>query len=324
MAQYDKLISIDTLGDFKNECDNAYLSEVPKATASSLGAVRPDGTTITVDANGVISSSGGGSADVGNAKIFYGTCSTSAGTAAKAVACSEFTSADIVAGTIIFVKFTNGQTYNGTPSLDINSTGAHAAKRYGTTNAPRYWWVAGEVVGFVYDGTYWLTIRGGLATTTYFGLTKLENSVESTSTTYAATPNSVKMAYDHADDLLSPISGAVTLVYTGGGGSLETGTGVIQSGNVVTVSLIYSSTSSMAWNNEVMASIDPSFAPALGCRFPVFATSDWDTSLIGYATINSSGEIVVYSKNTKVIFGTFTYVVNTGSSAVQAANGVSF
>lgn len=251
----------------------------------------------------------GGSADVGNAKVFYGTSATGAGTQAKVVVCAEFSASDIVAGAVIFVKFTNGQTYNGTPTLNINSTGAHGVRRYGTTNAPRYWWIAGEVVGFIYDGTYWLTLRGGLATTTYFGLTKLENSVTSTSTTYAATPNSVKQAYDHADDVIAPTSGTLTLVYTGGGGTLEGGTGVYRSGNVATISLIYSSTSSMAWNNETIASIPQEFAPSSAIRFPIFATADWTNMLVGYATVQANGNIIIYSKSTKAIFGTFTYVI---------------
>lgn len=35
--------------------DIAALVSIPSATVSTLGAVKPDGTTITIDANGVIS-----------------------------------------------------------------------------------------------------------------------------------------------------------------------------------------------------------------------------------------------------------------------------
>ena len=44
-----------------------YLTSVPTATASSLGAVQPDGVTITIDANGVIS--GASSVDIDNTTI---------------------------------------------------------------------------------------------------------------------------------------------------------------------------------------------------------------------------------------------------------------
>ena len=131
--------------------------------------------------------------------IFYGTCNTTAATAAKVVVCEEFTSADLVAGTVVNVKFTNAQTYNGAPTLNVQSTGAKNVKRVGTTNAARYEWQAGEVLQFVYDGTYWMLTDGGIATTTYYGVTKLSSATNSTSTSLAATASAVKAAYDHAD-----------------------------------------------------------------------------------------------------------------------------
>lgn len=131
--------------------------------------------------------------------VFYGTCSTAAATQTKAVVCEEFTSADLVAGTVVNVKFTNAQTYNGAPTLNVQSTGAKNVKRIGTTNAARYEWQAGEVLQFVYDGTYWMLTDGGIATTTYYGVTKLSSATNSTSTSLAATASAVKAAYDHAD-----------------------------------------------------------------------------------------------------------------------------
>lgn len=139
--------------------------------------------------------SGGGS----GVSVFYGTCATAAATAAKAVVCEEFTSADLVEGTVINVKFTNAQTYNGAPTLNVQSTGAKNVKRVGTTNAGRYEWVAGEVLQFVYNGTYWMLTDGGIATTTYYGVTKLSSATNSTSTSLAATASAVKAAYDLAN-----------------------------------------------------------------------------------------------------------------------------
>ena len=131
--------------------------------------------------------------------VFYGTCATAAATAAKVVVCEEFTSADLVEGTVINVEFTNAQTYNGAPTLNVQSTGAKTIKRVGTTNAARYEWQAGEVLQFVYDGTYWMLTDGGIATTTYYGMTKLSSATNSTSTSLAATASAVKAAYDLAD-----------------------------------------------------------------------------------------------------------------------------
>jgi hypothetical protein len=140
-------------------------------------------------------------------KSFYGTCATAKGTAAKVVTCSEFTSSDLVAGTRIAVLMTNESTYNGTSTLNINSTGAYNVYYVSSGTNDRYMWNAGEVVDFIFDGTRWITINGGLATTSYYGVTKLTNSVSSTSTSTAATPNSVKQAYDLANgkqDALTP------------------------------------------------------------------------------------------------------------------------
>ena len=143
-----------------------------------------------------VGTASGGSSGV---SIFYGTCATAAATAAKVVVCEDFTSADLVEGTVIIVKFTNAQTYNGAPTLNVNSTGAKNIKRVGTTNAARYEWLAGEVLQFVYDGSYWMLTDGGFATTTYYGVTKLSSSTSSTSTALAATPSAVKTAYDLAN-----------------------------------------------------------------------------------------------------------------------------
>ena len=126
-----------------------------------------------------------------NAKVFYGTCSTAAATQAKAVTCADYTSADFVAGTMIFVYMTNGQTYNGAPTMNVNSTTAKAVKYQGTSNAVRYEWRAGEIVCFVCDGTNWIILDDGRANTSYYGVTKLADSITSTSTDLAASSKAV-------------------------------------------------------------------------------------------------------------------------------------
>lgn len=52
---------------------------------------------------------------------YYGTCSTAKGTAAKVVDCSNYV---LATGAVIYVKFTNANEYNGTATLNVNSTGA--------------------------------------------------------------------------------------------------------------------------------------------------------------------------------------------------------
>lgn len=142
----------------------------------------------------------------GDPGLFYGTCSTAASTAAKAVALSGFT---LATDAVVAVKFTCANTA-ASPTLNVNSTGAKAIKKYGTTAIDTYMWQAGAVVEFVYDGTSWIMLGGTTATTTYYGLTKLSSSVSSTSATEAATPSAVKQAYDLASAALPRSGGTMT------------------------------------------------------------------------------------------------------------------
>lgn len=90
----------------------------------------------------------------GTVTTWYGTCSTTASTTAKAVTCSNFT---LSAGAIIGVLFSTANTA-ATPTLNVNSTGAKTIYVGGntalssTTNVLK--WSANTMVYFMYDGTY--------------------------------------------------------------------------------------------------------------------------------------------------------------------------
>ena len=151
--------------------------------------------------------------DFGNPPFYYGTCATAAATVAKVVTCSGFV---LETGATIAVKFTY---YNSgaSPTLNVNGTGASAIKQYGSTAASTYMWRSGEVVLFVYNGSYWELISKSTATTTYYGLTKLSSSVTSTSTTVAANAYAVKLAYDRQDFEEITLETALALAYGGTG-----------------------------------------------------------------------------------------------------------
>lgn len=119
---------------------------------------------------------------------FYGTCATSASTQAKEVTCSGFT---LSTGVSIRVKFTNNQTYNGAPTLNVNNTGAYTVQSMSGTDAIRYCWRAGEVVSFTFDGSNWIMEDGAVATTTYYGYTRLITSATSPSASISLTPASL-------------------------------------------------------------------------------------------------------------------------------------
>lgn len=98
-----------------------------------------------------------------NRSPYYGTSSTGSSTNSKVVTLDT----DIFSlyqGVMITVKFANANTASS-PTLNVNSTGAIAVKLYGTTaagNTTAKSWNAGEAVTFVYDGSYWLLVGGGV------------------------------------------------------------------------------------------------------------------------------------------------------------------
>lgn len=118
--------------------------------------------------------------------VYYGTCSTAASTQQKAVTASNFPSA-LKAGQKLRVVFTNAQTYNGQPTLKVNSLAAVNICKFGTTAAARYEWQAGQVLDFIYDGTNWIIVDGELASGNYPGKVKLTDNYSSTSPSAAST-----------------------------------------------------------------------------------------------------------------------------------------
>lgn len=192
---------------------------------------------------------GNGNIDTSPQNVFYGTCSTTSTTQTKVVTVSNWS---FTTGNILFVKFDDYNKYNGTAKISIGGVEKDIAT-VGTTKTSRYYWKAGEVVGFVYDGTNMVMLEQGTATTTYYGITKLSSSVSSTSEVLSATPNAVKQAYDLAngkqDALVSgtniktinneSLLGSGNISISGGGGTIDD-TVTQNSSNPVKSSGIYS------------------------------------------------------------------------------------
>ena len=159
-----------------------------KANSSSLSTVATSGSYTDLSNKPTIPT----------LNVFYGTCSTGVSTQVKVVTVTGWS---FTTGNILFVKFDNANSYNGTAQIKIDSTTKDIAT-VGTTKTSRYHWSAGEVVGFIFDGTNMVMLDDGLATTTYYGVTKLSSSTSSTSETLSATPKAVKSAYDLASTKL--------------------------------------------------------------------------------------------------------------------------
>ncbi len=116
------------------------------ATLLKAGIVKPDGTTIIVDANGVISSTGSSVSPQGLG-FGYGTCSTAAATTAKT---ATLTGYNLVPNGYVSIKFTNAVPASAT--LNINSKGAKPIYYHGSAITAGVIG-AGDLATFVYDGT---------------------------------------------------------------------------------------------------------------------------------------------------------------------------
>ncbi len=145
---------------------------------------------------------------IANSKnTWYATCPTAAATADKVVTTSSGDFA-LEAGNVVYVQFTYQAVADAT--LNVDGTGAITIQTVGTSATAAYYWSPNETVGFVYDGTYFRMIDSQIATTTYYGITKLSSSTSSTATNVAATPSAVKSAYDTAAAAMPKAGGTFT------------------------------------------------------------------------------------------------------------------
>lgn len=86
---------------------------------------------------------------------WYGTSSTAASTAAKT---SSITNFKLTPGAIVSIVFSTANTYaSGALTLNVNSTGAKTiyVNNAATSSTNTLKWEAGEVLSFVYSGSYW-------------------------------------------------------------------------------------------------------------------------------------------------------------------------
>lgn len=121
--------------------------------------------------------------------IYYARCSTSSTTTIKDITINHSISY-LYYGLCVRILFHNS-CGNLVPQLKVNNITKTIYIRYGSSTvlAPTNCWLAGEVKDFVYGDGVWILINPTL----------LSDSVSDTSTTYAATANAVKTAYDLAN-----------------------------------------------------------------------------------------------------------------------------
>ena len=124
----------------------------------------------------------------------YGTCSTAAATAAKTVTWAGFI---LTTGATILVKFSNANSASS-PTLNVNSTGAKTVIYHNAAlTSSLYYWSAGDVCEFVYDGTYWVLLNvGNTDTDTWRGVTD----------SYSGTSTTTSLSQKGANDLYNTLN----------------------------------------------------------------------------------------------------------------------
>ena len=89
--------------------------------------------------------------------ILYANCTTAASTQVKTVSITGV--AELYEGLSVRISFANAQTYNGQPTLQVNSLTAKSVIRRSGDNAAQYEWKAGDVLDFFYNGTNWVIVN---------------------------------------------------------------------------------------------------------------------------------------------------------------------
>lgn len=129
--------------------------------------------------------------------VFYGTCSTAAGTVAKVVECADFTADNLKAGAIIIVTFT--ATNSGAVAsltMNVNGTGAKPIKyinngSLGNLTSAGYL-KTGVEYPFYYDGTNWVVWFN--YNTTYSAMSESEMETGTATTARTITAQRLKQA----------------------------------------------------------------------------------------------------------------------------------
>lgn len=259
--------------------------------------------------------------------IWYGTCSTSASQSPKAIttASGDFS---LTAGNMLCVLFNHTNSLSSV-SLQVDGGTSKSAYSMDGTSDISNRWGSNEVVMFVYDGTKFVMLEQGVASTTQYGITKLNNTTSSTSTSEAATANAVKAAYDHGGvTSVNGSTGAVSLsihnVPSGG-----TSGQVLSKASGTDYDLAWSTPSSGSVTDvEVdgtsvvtggVASIDLTGKSNVGHTHTKSAITDFPTTVSSFT--NDAGYITGYTETDPVFTASAAHGIT--SSDISAWNGKS-
>lgn len=141
--------------------------------------------------------------------VFYGTCSTAAGTVAKVVECADFTANNLKAGTIIIVSFS--ATNSGaiaSLTMNVNGTGAKPIRyinngTLGSLVSVGYL-KANTEYPFYYDGANWVVWMN--VNTTYSALSEADMHTGTATSGRLITAQRLKQAVEYYADKLPSVT----------------------------------------------------------------------------------------------------------------------
>lgn len=223
------------------------------------------------------------------AVLYYGTCSTAAATVAKTVTVDD--SFTLQTGAKVTVKFTHSNSASS-PTLDVNSTGAKAIKRYSTIAAGASnttSWYVGSTVQLTYDGSFW--IIDNFNNTTYSSMSDSEYQAGTGTSARLITPATLKEAiqYYSGDSVskttFTPTSGSNYDNY--GGCYYEKCGGVIH---------VHVGVSGLTANTDTTIYTLPSGYCPSSTVFAHGTGGAWNN--LGYVDVRTSGEVHVRSQGT--------------------------
>ena len=224
-----------------------------------------------------------------NSSVFYGVCNSSAQSSALEVTTNYFYT--IYPGMQLLVKFVNGiknanqglwvnGNYVGNIANDTNETGVAYDVR------------ENQLVNMVFDGTYWHMLGTREANTTWYGITKLVDSVSSTSTSAAATPNSVKQAYDLASGKQDALVSGTNIKTINGNSLLGSGDITISGGSSTNQKTWYGTSTTSASSSTKVVTCE-GFTLEDGAHISVFFKNANTYSSLAYLNVNGTGAILI-------------------------------
>ena len=253
-----------------------------------------------------------------SAGAWYVYCGSAADTADKIGKCDGF---ELNIGAVIFVRFLYSNKA-ANPTLNVNDTGAIPLTSYGNTAMLDSHWKTGQCVAFLYNRTNYVSLGSSVATTSYYGVTKLCADVDSTSDSIAATAGAVKKAYDRSSYEKLTLSTPLGVASGGTGGvtaeDARMGLGItaksLYSGTLTTGSITFSK------NYKLFIIIGQASSSAARTTL-VIPSSALTTGDIAYKFTDESNNYIFnlsYSDSTV----TLAYKSRSGTGQIRAVYGV--